>query len=110
MRIDRLHIKSFKNLTDICIDFDESELSTVIIGENGTGKSNVIEALATIFRDIDLGQNSGFDYNIEYKCNGYRIQIECERRSLSYSVDEQKISKSDFMARRNKLVPAHVFA
>lgn len=110
MRIDRLHIKSFKNLTDICVDFDESELSTVIIGENGTGKSNVIEALATIFRDLELGQNSEFDYKVEYKCNDYRVLIECERRNLSYAVDGQKISKTDFMARRNKLLPAHVFA
>src|SRR3954451_1210783 len=52
MRIDYLRIKRFKNLRDTSIDFDETELSTVLIGENGTGKSNVIEALATIFRDL----------------------------------------------------------
>lgn len=110
MRIDRLHIKSFKNLTDICVDFDENELSTVIIGENGTGKSNVIEALATIFRDLDLGQNTAFEYTIEYKCNDYAVRIDCEGRSLRYAVDGQKISKSDFMARRSRLLPTHVFA
>ena len=53
MRLDRLRLTGFKNLTDFEIDFDQGELSTVLIGENGTGKSNVIEALVTIFRDLD---------------------------------------------------------
>lgn len=110
MRIDALHIKSFKNLTDIDIDFDERELSTVIIGENGTGKSNVIEALATIFRDLDLGEISAFEYRVAYKCNGYDVAIECAGNGVTYSVDGRTIPKSDFMSRRSRLLPAHVFA
>lgn len=110
MRIDRLTIRSFKNLTDITIDFDEGELSTVIIGENGTGKSNVIEALATIFRDLDAGQASAFQYRIVYNCSGYRIEVNCDDNGTGYSVDGKPISKTEFMARRNKLLPAHVFA
>jgi predicted ATPase len=60
MRLDKLTIGSakdsqthqFKNLKNVTIDFDQSHWVTVIIGWNGTGKSNVLEALALIFRDL----------------------------------------------------------
>src|SRR5271166_5281864 len=63
MRIDKLSIGSgkdspthqFKNLKDVTIDFDQGEWVTVVIGWNGTGKSNVLEALAIIFREL-IGQ------------------------------------------------------
>lgn len=60
MRLDKLTIGSaknspthqFKNLKNVTIDFDQDHWVTVIIGWNGTGKSNVLEALAIIFRDL----------------------------------------------------------
>lgn len=68
MKIDYLHIKSqFKNLNDIKIEFDESNLMTVIVGGNGSGKSNVIEALVSIFRNLDLGESPLFNYEVKYR-------------------------------------------
>ena len=60
MRLDKLTIGSakdspnhqFKNLKNVTIDFDQDHWVTVAIGWNGTGKSNVLEALAIIFRDL----------------------------------------------------------
>jgi len=60
MRLDKLTIGStkdsqthqFKNLKNVTIDFDQGDWVTVVIGWNGTGKSNVLEALAIIFRDL----------------------------------------------------------
>lgn len=60
MRLDKITIGSpkvspthqFKNLKDVAIDFAEAHWVTVVIGWNGTGKSNVLEALAIIFRDL----------------------------------------------------------
>src|ERR1700730_17576643 len=77
MRIDRLKIRGFKNLDDVDIDFDQDSLETVLIGQNGSGKSNVIEALATIFRDLDYPRrDSEFDYYIAYDCKDHRIEID----------------------------------
>ena len=56
MRIDRLTIGNFKNLRELTIDFDEEYPTTVILGRNGTGKSNLLEALIIIFRDLNLGE------------------------------------------------------
>ncbi|MBE8233421.1 MAG: AAA family ATPase [Endozoicomonadaceae bacterium] len=68
MKIDYLHIRScFKNLENVCIDFDKERLMTVIVGQNGSGKSNVLEALIAIFRNLDLGEKAPFSYLIRYK-------------------------------------------
>ena len=48
MKIEKLSLKGFKNLTGdnawFTLDFRNDYNSTVLIGNNGSGKSNVIEA------------------------------------------------------------------
>ncbi|UZJ60893.1 AAA family ATPase [Pseudomonas sp. KU26590] len=68
MKVDKLHIRSrFKNLDNVRVDFDEDNLMTVIVGRNGSGKSNVLEALVSIFRNLDLGEPPPFSYSITYR-------------------------------------------
>lgn len=68
MKIDVLEIRSrFKNLEGARIDFDETNLMTVIVGRNGSGKSNVLEALVAIFRNLDLGEAPLFSYSLIYR-------------------------------------------
>lgn len=68
MKIDYLNIRSrFKNLEQVCINFDEEHLMTVIVGCNGSGKSNVLEALVSIFRNLDLGEAPPFSYALRYR-------------------------------------------
>jgi predicted ATPase len=76
MRLDKLRIASFKNLRDLTIDFDEQSPTTVLVGRNGTGKSNLLEALTIIFRDLDLGADPPFDYVLEYVCRGRKVKID----------------------------------
>lgn len=55
MKINNVHIKGrFKNLEDFHFDFGENSMETVLLGLNATGKSNFMEALVIIFRDLDL--------------------------------------------------------
>jgi len=111
MRLDWLKLRAFKNLGNVEINFDEGELSTVLIGENGTGKSNVIEAIVTIFRDLDLGDTTEFAYAIAYNCYGHRVEIDNRHtaKSLSIFVDGETVSKNSFAARRSELLPGNVF-
>lgn len=111
MRLDWLKIRRFKNLTDFAIDFDEGELSTVLIGENGTGKSNVIEALVTIFRDLDLGEATPFPFALAYGCHGRRVEIDSgfEGSGLAIKVDGKTVTKAAFSKQRHELLPANVF-
>lgn len=67
MKVDKLHIRSrFKNLENVKMDFDEDHLMTVVVGRNGSGKSNVLEALVAIFRNLDLGEAPPFSYELIY--------------------------------------------
>lgn len=115
MRIDKLWIKDFKNLKDFEINFDEDQMTTALIGQNGAGKSNLIEAIVIIFRDLDLGQPSAFSYKLAYLCRGYKIQItvDAEKKSnrTMIIVDGNKISFSKFRKESHvKYLPKHVFA
>jgi predicted ATPase len=77
MRIDSLEIKSaWKNLGGFRIDFDESRDIAVIIGKNGSAKSNLLEALITIFRDLDLKEPCSFAYEIKYVIEGRKVILQ----------------------------------
>jgi hypothetical protein len=77
MKIDYLQINSqFKNLDKVRINFDKKQLMTVVVGWNGAGKSNVLEALASIFSKLDLGEPPEFAYEIQYRLNRNRTENE----------------------------------
>jgi predicted ATPase len=86
MRIDRLFLNDFRNLVEFEVDFDQTSPRQVIIGRNGVGKSNLLEALTRIFRDLDLEEESEFAYEIEYLCNQHCIKIAC----IQINTDECK--------------------
>lgn len=113
MRIDRLKIKDFKNLKDFQIDIDESQLTSVFIGRNGAGKSNLLEAIVIIFRDLDLNAvTKELSYEIIYRCSGYIVQIknDATERKQEFFVDDKKLTRSAFYKQRSKYLPEHVFA
>jgi predicted ATPase len=78
MRLSKLTIYDFKNLHDFTIEFAEDEFTTVILGQNGTGKSNLLEALIIIFRDLDLGETPKFKYKLEYLWKNHRVHIDAD--------------------------------
>src|SRR5262249_1690918 len=79
MRIDYLHILSpWKNLGGFRIDFDQERDVAVIIGKNGSAKSNLLEALITLFRNIDLDEPAPFSYDIQYFLEGAAVRITAE--------------------------------
>lgn len=76
MRLQRLKIPDWRNLRDFKITFTETSTDEdgsdrvfrthAVIGQNGSGKSNMIEAIVTIFRDLDLNEPTQFDYELDY--------------------------------------------
>lgn len=55
LRISKLEISNFRRFESLSIDFDQQ--LTVLVGDNGTGKSTLIDAasiaLGTLFRKIE---------------------------------------------------------
>ncbi len=94
MRLQELYIKSpFKNLDNLKIDFSLKEGLSVLIGNNGTGKSNILEAVSSIFAGLfDKSQSPIFSYSIKYSVNGNNVEIEFDRNSSKYQTIVNGIS------------------
>ena len=94
----------FKNLKDVVIDFDENEWITVVIGWNGTGKSNVLEALATLFRDLIMGKDQwgnkdkpSFAYIVRFFCHHKEIEINADpdREKNVYEISYRELNPKE---------------
>ena len=110
MRINKLRVTRFKNLSDLAVDFDEQSPTTILVGRNGTGKSNLLEALTIIFRDLDLGADPAFDYVLDYVCRNRRVMVESSQHHTTVKVDGQNISPKQLaQTEGKKYLPSYVF-
>jgi predicted ATPase len=115
MKLEKLTIKSrFKNLSNFTINFAQE--TTVIVGKNGTGKSNLLEALTIIFRDLDLGESPAFAYDLDYICRDKKIHIDADperkqtKKEYEISVNGESLSFSKFHKDpERKYLPTYVF-
>jgi predicted ATP-binding protein involved in virulence len=116
MRIDKVYIEDYKNLKEFNIDLDEKEMKTVLLGQNATGKSNFMEALILIFKNLDLStegkrQTTKFNYNIVYFIGEIRVDVSVKNNNYTILVNEEKQTfKSFFSAEgKAKYQPKYVF-
>jgi predicted ATPase len=116
MRLDWLHIPNYRgrNLRNFEIDFDEDQSTTVLIGRNGSGKSNLIEAIVEIFRDLELGNSPPFAYQLRYVCRDQVIELNADpdrgNKKLEVTVDGKSITQKDFQRDLAQYLPNFVFA
>ena len=126
MKLDYLWVEDFKNLQDFKVDFDENpeELFTILLGQNGLGKSNLLEALVVIFRDLFRGNQTEFGYELRYTLKRGDIKVslqnhpkaESSQARFSFTVTQKDGTKEEL--RRDDLkdikgrpwLPRHVFA
>lgn len=128
MQLRTLVIPHFRNLRHLKMTF-ATELEQVagiatsepakrirshaLIGQNGTGKSNLIEALITLFRDVDLDQEAAFDYTLEYEIRGHIVRIEADtaKQKRPYVWVDGKSESQGFLVKHARVyLPSHVFA
>jgi ABC-type cobalamin/Fe3+-siderophores transport system ATPase subunit len=110
MRLDRVYIDGFKNLKQLTADFDERRLTTVVIGQNGAGKSNLIEALISIFRWVDLRRNEPrFHYRLDYRIDGAKVTLSNLPGEPAIAVDGKEVKRTEFERRKSEWFPDLVF-
>ena len=110
MRVHKLAVRRFKNLRDFSVDFDAQSSTTVLVGRNGTGKSNLLEALTIIFRDLDLGRDPAFDYVLEYVCRNRRVTVDSSHGRTSVRVGDRSVpSKQLAQTEGKEYLPSYVF-
>ena len=69
MKLIKLEVQGYKNLKDIKIDFTKSGHCSLIIGTNGSGKSNLLEVFSAIFYALyngDTNVKNDFSFTLEY--------------------------------------------
>ena len=114
MRINWLRISQYGNLRNFEIDFDEKEATTVIIGRNGSGKSNLFEVLIEIFRELELVQAPSFPYALNYICRDNIIEVDADptrkTKRLSLKVNNKSVSQKDFRENIDIYLPSYIFA
>lgn len=139
MHLQRIRIPDYKNLKQVEIYFPDTyeprpsharshanattDTSTqtaplpirshAIIGQNGTGKSNLLEAIVIIFRDLDLNQDASFDYELDYTVRGNQITLKAERakdKRPAVTINGKPSTPTYLSDHAKAYLPAHVFA
>lgn len=121
MGLCKFHVEHYKSLNDITLDLAKDV--TVVVGPNGVGKSNFVDALQflkdAVCENLEraVSQREGIGRLLQtYKTKPYRIAIRCDMHDgSSYAVklkaegtadyavvSEERISSSDDFAKPTK--------
>ena len=93
-RLKSLYIKDYKNIHEQTFDFSTNTGYIALIGLNGSGKSNLLEAIALIFEGILFTHRAvNFHYEIKYEIGN----VEYIRRNRFASRDGARISERDMV-------------
>jgi recombinational DNA repair ATPase RecF len=76
MDLKYVHIAGYKNLVDSTLAFDMRKTTITIISNNGSGKSNLIEALLHIFVGLYYDNPPEFDFFIRYQTHNKTVEVE----------------------------------
>lgn len=94
MRLTSLYIGQYKNLRDFSLSFDGGSFIDVFVGKNGTGKSNLFEALIEIFRHlVEFDRDKAacdFNYRIGFEIDGKATEIGWNSGKLTIGGKERK--------------------
>jgi restriction endonuclease S subunit/energy-coupling factor transporter ATP-binding protein EcfA2 len=123
-RLIELWLEDFKNLTNYTVRFDPSHSIDIVLGWNGTGKSNLFEALVIIFRDLykwweknQWAENPMKGYRLRYVMDRKIVEVswkpgEMKRPKLKMGTlqeGKEEPDKFESLARDKLLLPRFIF-
>ena len=108
MRLIRLQIDGYKNIRRCDLAFEQPHLINAIIGSNGSGKSNLFEAMLQILMGFYFKRPPSFDFRLEFEAHNRHVVLDRERGRGRASVDGQPMSLDHF-SKRLRDGPAQVF-
>lgn len=109
MKLKKLQIKKYKNLIDFTVDFESGKGLSILIGNNGSEKSNVLEAISGIFVNAYSAKAiHKFVYSLTYEIKGKEVKLEQTIYRCQYYVDGKVIAVKELALRG--LLPTNVIA
>lgn len=79
VKLKKLYVQRYKNLVDFSVDFQSGNGLTMFVGNNGSGKSNVLEVISGVFHDLykeKAGRKIIHNYTLEYIMDDVNCKIE----------------------------------
>ena len=94
MKINYIYIDGYKNLDKIELSFDDNSTVNALIGNNGSGKSNVIEALTKVFTSVYSDSIVNFIYEIHYMISEDEIVLS-NKEKIVFLKNNKSVKKSE---------------
>lgn len=94
MKINYIYIDGYKNLNKLEASFDNNSTVNALIGNNGSGKSNVIEALTRVFIAVYNDSTVDFVYEIHYTISDNEIVL-CNKEKTVFLKNGKSVKKSE---------------
>ena len=108
-RLVSIKLEKFKNFSKFQHNFISHNNLSILIGNNGSGKSNLLEAISAIFAELYLSIPTNFGYKLEYDIKGCRIILQKELgKRKQYICNNKKTTKQ--ILEVNGLIPSKVIA
>lgn len=101
MLLKELWVSNYKNLNNFLIKFQNQTYYELLIGKNGSGKSNLFELIIEIFQYLFEGEVLSYDFKVQYTIDNKNINIEFEQNKLK--LNETEVEKID-----RKYLPEHI--
>lgn len=109
VKLKKLKIKKYKNLIDFEANFEFGQGLSIFIGNNGSGKSNVLEAISGIFANAYSAKAiHKFVYSLTYEIKGKEVKLEQTVYRRQYFVDGKVVAIKELAALG--LLPTNVIA
>jgi len=105
LKINYLEITGYKNLNDVQINFEENSSVNAIIGNNGSGKSNILEAIVKIFSSVISKETIDFIYDVRYSIDNVKYQLNNKDNVETFTKEGKTIKKHEVF----KSIPLGIF-
>lgn len=110
LKITKINLFNFRNYEKITFNFGEK--INIILGKNGVGKTNILEAIYLIsnlrsFRitnELELIKNDKDFFKIELFIDNQKLSMVINRDQKSYFINQTKTKVIDFLGNFNCLL------
>ena len=98
MKLISLKILSeFRNLNGVELKFNAKTNTYVLIGNNGAGKSSLLEAVSSIFYSLYQGGEPRFEFNftLTYDYDGHKVVVSnTVEHNVTFKVDDASVDRN----------------
>lgn len=102
MKLKNIYIEEYKNIKKNTFDFSNHTNYAALVGLNGSGKSNLLEAISSIFASVYNNSTLDWKYKLEYIIGNDLVSIE----NGSIKANEEKVEIKD----KEQFLPNRIIA